>query len=173
MKISVFGLGYVGTVTAGCLGADGHHVIAVDPVHSKVDAINRAQSPIIEQNLNEIIASTVHVGRFRATLSASEAIAESDLTLVCVGTPGQSNGNPDLQYIRRTCEEIGAELARKGSWHNVIIRSTVLPGTMRNVVIPILEQHSGKKARKDFGVCHNPEFLREGSAVCDFRMPPK
>jgi GDP-mannose 6-dehydrogenase len=173
MRISVFGLGYVGTVSAACLAADGHDVIAVDPAQSKVDAINRGQSPIIEEYVGEIVAANVQTGRLRAAPDAREAIQETELSLVCVGTPSQSNGSPDLRYIRRTCEQIGAELANKSTWHNVVVRSTVMPGTMRNVVIPTLETCSGKDAGIGFGVCHNPEFLREGTAVCDFRTPAK
>jgi GDP-mannose 6-dehydrogenase len=115
----------------------------------------------------------VAAGRLRATNDAAQAILETELSFVCVGTPSQSNGNLDLRYIRRICEQIGGALRNKTERHTVVIRSTVLPGTMRNIVIPILEESSGKKAGVDFGVCSNPEFLREGSAVRDFRSPPK
>ncbi len=173
MRISIFGLGYVGTVTAGCLAADGHQVIGVDPVPTKVDLINRGISPIVEPNIDEIIQSTVKNGRLRATHSCSEAIDETDLSFVCVGTPSQANGNLDVHFIRRICEEIGQVLKAKSARHTVVIRSTVLPGTMRTTVIPTLEDASGKKAGEAFGICVNPEFLREGSAVRDFRSPPK
>ena len=173
MKISIFGLGYVGTVTAGCLAHEGHEVIGVDPVATKVSLINRGQSPIIEAEIHEIVAATVEAGRLRATADAAEAVLKTDLSLVCVGTPSQPNGNLDLRYIRRVCEQIGAALKDKKGRHVVAIRSTVLPGTVRNIVIPILEEASGANAGSDFGVCHNPEFLREGSAVADFNAPPK
>ncbi len=173
MKISVFGLGYVGTVSAGCLANDGHEVIGVDPVATKVDLINNGQSPIVEVDIGEIIASTVRAGRLRATCDPPEAIAQTDLSFVCVGTPSQSNGNLDLRYIRRICEQIGEALRRKAERHTVVIRSTILPGTMREIVIPALEETSGKRAGEEFGVCHNPEFLREGTAVKDFYAPPK
>lgn len=173
MKISIFGLGYVGTVSAGCLANDGHQVIGVDPVQTKVDLINRGQSPIIESEINEIIAATSHSGALCATDDSVRAIKETDLSFVCVGTPSQPNGNLDLRYIRRICEQIGEALRDKSSRHTVVIRSTILPGTMRKIVIPILEETSGKKAGKDFGVSNNPEFLREGTAVRDFRTPPK
>lgn len=173
MKISIFGLGYVGTVSAGCLANDGHQVIGVDPVQTKVDLINRGQSPIIESEINEIIAATSHSGALCATDDSVRAIRETDLSFVCVGTPSQPNGNLDLRYIRRICEQIGEALRDKSSRHTVVIRSTILPGTMRKIVIPILEETSGKKAGKDFGVSNNPEFLREGTAVRDFRTPPK
>jgi GDP-mannose 6-dehydrogenase len=173
LKVSIFGLGYVGTVSAGCLASDGHEVIGVDPVQTKVNLINNGQSPIIEADINEMIASNVHAGRLRATCDANGAIRETNLSLVCVGTPSQFNGNLDLKYIRRISEQIGEALKEKASRHTVVIRSTILPGTMPQVVIPTLEEFSGKKAGADFGVCYNPEFLREGSAVKDYNAPPK
>jgi GDP-mannose 6-dehydrogenase len=173
LKVSIFGLGYVGTVSAGCLAEDGHDVIGVDPVQTKVDLINRGLSPIIEADIREIIRSNVQGGRLRATQDQVRAIQETELSFVCVGTPSQTNGNLDLRYIRRICEQIGAALKEKDSYHIVVVRSTILPGTMRKIVIPILEDFSGKKAGVDFGVCNNPEFLREGSAVSDFKCPPK
>lgn len=173
MKVSVFGLGYVGTVSAGCLAQSGHNVVGVDPLATKVDLINQGQSPIIEAEINEIIASAVQSGRIRATQDPTQAILETELSFVCVGTPSQANGNLDLSYIRRICEQIGEALKEKSDRHTVVIRSTILPGTMRNIVIPVLQETSGKKAGTDFGVCHNPEFLREGSAVKDFNFPPQ
>ena len=173
MRISVFGLGYVGTISAGCLAQDGHQVLGVDPVAAKVDLIRRGQTPIIEAEIGDIIAAMVSAGRINATDDATEAILATDLSFVCVGTPSQPNGNLDLRYIRRICEQIGQALQQKTERHTVVIRSTVLPGTMRKIVIPILEESSGKKAGVEFGVCSNPEFLREGSAVRDFRSPPK
>jgi GDP-mannose 6-dehydrogenase len=166
-------LGYVGTVSAGCLASDGHEVIGVDPVPTKVDLINRGQSPIIEADIGEIIAATAKAGRLRATGDPAQAIRETELSFVCVGTPSQANGNLDLRYIRRICEQIGEALKNKTVRHTVVIRSTILPGTMHKIVIPTLEEFSGKKAGVEFGVCNNPEFLREGSAVKDFRSPPK
>lgn len=173
MKISIFGMGYVGTVSAGCLAQDGHDVIGVDPIHTKVDLINAGQSPIVEADIGQIISSMVKAGRLRATSDADEAIRETELSFVCVGTPSQANGNLDLTHIRRVCEMIGDALRDKTARHTVVIRSTILPGTMRQIVIPILEESSRKKAGFDFGVCNNPEFLREGSAVKDFNSPPK
>lgn len=173
MKISIFGLGYVGTVSAGCLAADGHQVLGVDPIADKVELINRGQSPIVEAEIGEIISETAGTGRLRATQDPGVAIQETDLSFVCVGTPSQPNGNLDLRFIRRICEQIGHALREKPERHTVVIRSTILPGSMRNVVIPTLEESSGKKAGADFGICNNPEFLREGSAVRDYRCPPK
>jgi len=173
LRISIFGLGYVGTVSAGCLAYDGHEVVGVDPLPTKVDLINRGQSPIIETDIGEILAATAKSARLRATSDPVQAIRETELSFVCVGTPSQANGNLDLRYIRRICEQIGEALKTKTARHTVVIRSTILPGTMRQIVIPTLEEFSGKKAGVDFGVCSNPEFLREGSAVKDFRSPPK
>jgi GDP-mannose 6-dehydrogenase len=173
LRISIFGLGYVGAVSAGCLAAEGHQVLGVDPVADKVDLINQGHSPIVEAEIAEIIKDAVRTGRLRATKDPNAAIHETDLSFICVGTPSQPNGNLDLRYIRRICEQIGSALQTKTNRHTVVIRSTILPGTMRTVVIPTLEEFSGKKAGADFGICNNPEFLREGSAVKDFRRPPK
>src|SRR5258707_11543788 len=166
-------MGYVGTVSAGCLAQNGHEVIGVDPVRAKVDLINAGQSPIIEAEIGKVISEAVKSGRLRATDNQDEAINQTELSFVCVGTPSQNNGNLDLTYIRRVCELIGRALKNKRARHTVVIRSTILPGTMRDIVIPTLEEYSGKKAGTDFGVCNNPEFLREGSAVMDFNFPPK
>jgi GDP-mannose 6-dehydrogenase len=173
VRISIFGLGYVGTVSAGCLAGEGHRVIGVDPVPTKVDLINNGHSPIVEEAIGDLIASAVRAGLLSATSDVAEAIEQTDLSFVCVGTPSQPNGNLDLKYIGRVCEQIGQALQNKPDWHTIVIRSTILPGTMRGVVIPALENASGKKAGVGFGICHNPEFLREGSAVKDFHCPPK
>jgi GDP-mannose 6-dehydrogenase len=173
MNISVFGLGYVGVVAAGCLAADGHHVIGVDPNAGKVDLINRGVPPIVEGEIAALIESAVESGRLRATADVREAVLASEMSLVCVGTPSQLNGALDLRYVRKVCEEIGTALRDKAGFHVVVARSTMLPGTMREVVIPTLEEASGKRAGSDFGVCNNPEFLREGTAVHDYRHPPK
>jgi GDP-mannose 6-dehydrogenase len=173
LKISIFGLGYVGTVSAGCFARDGHDVVGVDPVRTKVDLINSGHSPIIEAEIGPMIETAVKAGRLRATDDQNEAIQNTEISFVCVGTPSQANGNLDLTFIRRVCELIGAAIKEKKTRHTVAIRSTILPGTMRDIVIPVLEEYSGKKAGADFGVCNNPEFLREGSAVKDFDAPPK
>jgi len=173
LRISIFGLGYVGTVSAACFANEGHEVIGVDPVNTKVDLINQGNSPIIEADIGEIVKATVQSGRLRATGDHGQAVLDTELSFVCVGTPSQANGNLDLRYMRHVCEEIGHALKRKSERHTVVIRSTILPGTMRDIVIPVLEEASGKKAGSDFGLCHNPEFLREGTAVKDFNAPPK
>ena len=147
MRISVFGLGYVGAVSAGCLAADGHEVVGVDPLPTKVDLINQGRSPIIEAEIGEIVAATAKSGRLRATADPVEAINQTELSFVCVGTPSQPNGNLDLKYIRRICEQIGQVLKTKTARHTVVIRSTILPGTMHKIVIPTLEEIFGKKGR--------------------------
>jgi len=166
-------MGYVGTVCAGCLGREGHEIIGVDPVRTKVQLINAGKSPIIEADIEEIIAGAVASGRLRATDDSIQAVLHTDLSFVCVGTPSQINGNLDLTHVRHVCEQLGQALKEKETRHTVVIRSTILPGTMRRVVLPVLQETSGKKAGKDFGVCNNPEFLREGSAVMDFAFPSK
>ena len=173
MKISIFGLGYVGVVAAACLARDGHEVIGIDPNPTKIVLVNRGISPIIEKEIGELIAESVKAGRLRATTSVADAVANSDLSMICVGTPSQLNGALDLRYVRRVCEEIGAELSRKAERHVIVVRSTILPGTMREVVIPTLEESAGLVVVRDFGVCNNPEFLREGTAVFDYTHPPK
>jgi len=173
LKISIFGLGYVGTVSAGCLARDGHEVIGVDPLRVKVELINAGRSPVIEADIGDIIAAAVKAGRLRATEDQDQAISETELSFVCVGTPSQANGNLDISYVRRVSELLGQSLRNKQRRHTVVIRSTILPGTMHGIIIPVLEEYSGKKAGIDFGVCNNPEFLREGSAVMDYSFPPK
>jgi GDP-mannose 6-dehydrogenase len=173
MKISVLGLGYVGAVSAGCLAKDGHEVIGVDPERTKVELINAGKTPIIEGDIGPIIAEQVTAGRLRATTDVSEAVRHADMVLVCVGTPSQPNGGIDLKYVRSVCEQIGRTLARHDGAPVIVMRSTMLPGTMRDVVIPTLEKFSGKHAGEEFGVCINPEFLREGTAVHDYYHPPK
>ena len=172
MRISVFGLGYVGCVSAACFAKHGNDVVGVDVSPTKVDIINQGNSPIVEHGMNELIAETVAAKSLRATTDSADAIANSELSLVCVGTPSNTNGSLDLRYVSRVCEEIGACLRDKSERHVVVIRSTMLPGTIENAVIPALETASGKKAGEGFGVCINPEFLREGTSLKDFYAPP-
>jgi GDP-mannose 6-dehydrogenase len=173
MKISVLGLGYVGAVSAACLARDGHEVIGVDPERTKVELINAGRTPIIEKDIGPIIAEQVAAGKLRATAELFHAVRHTDLSLVCVGTPSQPNGGIDLRYVQRVCEQIGRTLATHQGAPVIVMRSTMLPGTMRDVVIPTLEKFSGKRAGEEFGVCINPEFLREGTAVHDYYHPPK
>ena len=172
MKLSVFGLGYVGCVSAACFAKEGHEVVGVDVSSTKVEIINSGRSPIVEQGIGELINEMVSFGRLPAVSDTETADSDSEVSLVCVGTPSNANGSLDLKYIRRVCEEIGAALAAKRAHHTVVIRSTMLPGTIEGVVVPTLEKHSGKKAGTDFGVCINPEFLREGTSLKDFYAPP-
>ena len=173
MKISIFGMGYVGAVSAGCLAQDGHSVIGVDPNATKVALINQGLTPIIEKDIGDMIAVAVKNGLLRATGDVRDAVFQSEISLICVGTPSQLNGNLDLSHVRKVCEQIGAAIKEKPGFHVVVARSTMLPGSMRNLVIPTLEAASGKQAGIDFGVCNNPEFLREGTAVFDYYNPPK
>jgi len=173
MRISIFGLGYVGAISAGCLAKDGHTVTGVDPYQPKVDLINQGNTPVIEKDIGEIIKKASADGLLRATTDVNEAVLGSEISLICVGTPSQANGSLDLKYVRKVCEEIGAALRDKDDFHVVVARSTMLPGSMNSVVIPTLEKFSGKQAGKDFGVCNNPEFLRESTAVYDYYNPPK
>jgi GDP-mannose 6-dehydrogenase len=173
MRISIFGLGYVGTVTAGCLARAGHTIVGVDIDPHKVALIASGMTPVIEDKIAELIADGVSAGKLTATDNLGKAIAQSELSLVCVGTPSRDNGSLDLSYIERVCRQIGTASAKSDHFHTVVVRSTVLPGTSRDVLLPLLEETSGKRAGVGFGYCYNPEFLREGSAVDDFFKPPK
>jgi len=173
VKISIFGLGYVGAVSAGCLAKIGHEVIGVDPNQTKVDLINQGKTPVIEKDIGEIVEAAINQGRLRATTDVNDAVNNTTISLICVGTPSQSNVDLDLRYVETVCGEIGEALRDKQDFHIVVTRSTMLPGSMMNTVIPVLENASRKKSGVDFGVCNNPEFLREGTAVYDFYHPPK
>jgi GDP-mannose 6-dehydrogenase len=173
MKVSIFGLGYVGAVTAACLAKEGFDVTGIDPSETKVGIINAGRSPIIESELEPMITAGVKEGRLRAVSGSREAILASEISLVCVGTPSKNNGSLDLKYIERVCREIGLTLEEKRSYHIVVFRSTMLPGTTEDIIIPLLEKASGKMEGKDFGVVFNPEFMRESTSVHDFYNPPK
>ena len=173
MRISIFGLGYVGSVSAACLANKGHYVIGVDSNQTKVDLINAGKAVIIEPDLKELTAKYVSTGSLRATHDVSDAILNTELSFICVGTPSKKNSSLDLQYVKRICEEIGYILKEKKEHHIIACRSTMFPGSIRNVVIPILEHYSDKCAGKDFSVCINPEFMKEGTAIYDYYNPPK
>ena len=173
MDIAIFGVGYVGAVSAACLSQAGHSVLGVDSNEAKAASINAGRSPVVERGLEDMIAQAVAAGQLRATTDSHAAIRDCELALVCVGTPSRGNGDLDLTYVKRVCEEIADALRPKQAFTAVVIRSTVLPGTLRNLVIPMLEKGSGKRAGHDFGVGLFPEFLRESTAVHDFYHPPK
>lgn len=170
-SISIFGLGYVGSVTAACLVAKGNRVVGVDSNESKVEMLDAGRSPILEPQLQDLVTQGKEAGLLSATTDVDRAIAETEISFISVGTPSLRNGKLDLHAIERVCQQIAGALARKNSFHWVVVRSTVLPGTTSSVVVPILEKGSGKVAGKDFAVCFNPEFLREGTAVADFFQP--
>ena len=172
MKLSIFGLGYVGCVSAACFAKEGHTVIGVDVNANKAEMINSGNSPIVEAGIGPLLDEVVKANRLSATTNSAAAVHNTDVSLICVGTPSNTNGSLDLRYVTRVCEEIGAALKDKTKRHIVVIRSTMLPGTIESVVIPTLEEHSTKRVGKDFGVCINPEFLREGSSLKDFYAPP-
>jgi GDP-mannose 6-dehydrogenase len=173
MRISVFGLGYVGVVTATCLAKRGCMVIGTDVDATKVELVNNGQSPIVENKVSDLLLEVVQQGRLVAAIDPDWAVAESDLCLICVGTPSRENGSLDASYVERVCRHIGRALRDRPDLYTVVVRSTVLPGTSRNVLLPVLEEVSHKRAGVGFGYCFNPEFLREGTAVDDFFHPPK
>jgi GDP-mannose 6-dehydrogenase len=167
----VFGLGYVGTVTAACLAHKGNSVIGVDLSADKVEAMEAGRSPIVEPRVAELVEECHKACRLHATSNSEEAVLNTEISFLCVGTPSLRNGKLDLGHIEPVCREIGTALTKKNSFHLVVLRSTVLPGTAESIVVPALEKASGKKMGKDFGVCVNPEFMREGTAVADFLDP--
>ena len=171
LRIGVFGIGYVGSVSAACLARDGHDVVAIDVNESKVDVLNRGLSPIVEPRLGENILSGIRAGRLKATTDADEAVASTDISFVCVGTPSQENGSLETSYACRVAQQIGESLRNSNHFHSVVVRSTMLPGTMEKLIIPMLERSSGKQAGRGFGVAYFPEFLREGTAIADYDNP--
>src|SRR6195256_5806692 len=170
-RVSVFGLGYVGSVTAACLASKGNSVVGVDLSPAKVEQLAAGRSPIVEPGVNELIEQAHNEQRLRATTDSAAAVMETDISFLCVGTPSLRSGKLDLGHVEPVCRDIGQVLKRKDAFHLVVLRSTVLPGTAESIVIPALEQTSGKRLGKDFGVCVNPEFMREGTAVADFLEP--
>lgn len=172
MKISIFGMGYVGAVSAGCLVRDGHEVTGCDIDANKLLLMQSGRTPIIEEGMAELIKGAAESGRLFTTTVAKEAVDATELSLICVGTPSMKGGGQDLTAVKRLSEQLGEALKTKDGYHAFVVRSTVLPGTVRNVVTPILEQASGKKAGEDFGICFQPEFLREGASIKDYDNPP-
>ena len=170
--ISIFGLGYVGAVSAACLAQLGHRIIGVDVSAVKVETINAGRSPIVEHGLDELMREGVESGCIQATSDAMRAVEETDISLVCVGTPSRPNGSLDLTAVGRVAESIAMALARKDRYHVLVVRSTMLPGSTDERIIPVLEEFSNRRLGDDFGVAYNPEFLREGSSIRDFHEPP-
>ena len=171
-SVSVFGLGYVGCVSAACFAKEGHDVVGVDVSAAKVDMVNAGRATIVEHGIGDLVSAMRASGRLRATTDPAAAVRETSISLICVGTPSRPNGSIDLRYLERVCEEIGLALREKSEHHTVVVRSTVLPGTTEETLVPILESASGKTAGRDFSVCMNPEFLREGTSIEDFYDPP-
>lgn len=170
--VSVFGLGYVGCVSAACFASEGHPVIGVDLSQAKVDLINSGRSTVLEEGIAELVSDVVSKRRLRATTDVRAAVLGTNVSLICVGTPSRPNGSIDLSYVIRVSEQIGEAIREKGEWHTVVIRSTVMPGTIDSRVIPAIESASGLTHGVHFAVCSNPEFLREGTSIKDFRDPP-
>jgi GDP-mannose 6-dehydrogenase len=168
MNVVIVGLGYVGSVCAGCLTSRGHRVTGVDSSRWKVDCIERGESPIVERDLAGLLGEAHAAGRLSATTCIADALPGADLVLICVGTPSANDGSLSLDHVRRAAAEVGRSLAATGTWTTVVVRSTMLPGSVQGEIVPALEEASGRTAGQDFGVAYNPEFLREGTAVADF-----
>ncbi len=173
LSVSVFGLGYVGVVSAACLAKKGHVVVGIDIDPCKVELINKGETPIVENQLGDLLKKGVTDGLISATTDPRAAVLATDISIVCVGTPSLANGNLNVQAVETVCRQIGEAIKEKGKKHTVVIRSTVLPGTLKDMVLPALEAVTGGKVGERFGLAHNPEFLREGTAVYDFFNPPK
>ncbi|MEM7410404.1 MAG: nucleotide sugar dehydrogenase [Myxococcota bacterium] len=173
MKVTVFGLGYVGSVTAAALARDGHEVVGVDVAAPKIDTLNRGESPVLEPGVDEIVAEAVSAGRLRATDDPADGLRGSDVSLICVGTPSQPDGSLDLGYVRQVAAQIGSKLSLTADDHRVVVRSTVLPGSTRGHVLPEVERASGRAVGEGWDVCTNPEFLREGTSLRDYDAPPR
>jgi GDP-mannose 6-dehydrogenase len=172
MRISIFGLGYVGAVSLACLARDGHEVVGVDIDTVKLDLISGGRSPVVEEGIQELTAQVVGSGRVRVTSDVSAAIRDTELSFLCVGTPSNPNGSQSLDAVLRLTQQIGAALKAKGAHHVIVVRSTVQPGTVDEVVKPMLEQSSGLKSGEHFALCFQPEFLREGTSIKDYDHPP-
>ena len=171
VNISIFGLGYVGAVSAVCLAKQGHRIIGVDTNPVKVDLMNKGIAPIVEPGVGELLQQAVTSGRLSATTNLTDAVQHTDLSLVCVGTPSSANGSLNLDQVLRVAEQAGQALRLKNTYHGLVIRSTVLPGTVEKAA-SVIARESGKQLGRDFGVADNPEFLREGTSVFDFENPP-
>jgi GDP-mannose 6-dehydrogenase len=173
MKISVIGLGFVGSVTAGCFAEMGHDVIGVDVDADKVELFARGRAPVTEPGIDELMTRGWRAGRLSATADLEAAVARSELSLICVGTGSRHDGSQDIGAIEHLVQRIGSAIARTSHCHSVVVRSTVLPGTTRGRFLPVLQRAVGRPVGESFGLAVNPEFMREGSAVADFWKPPR
>ena len=173
MKVSIAGSGYVGLITGVTFGMLGHNVILVDVIKEKVDTINKGIAPIYEEGLDDILPKLIKEGKLRATTDMKEAVKETDITFIAVGTPSRDDGSIDLRYVESAASDIGKALKDKDSYHLVVVKSTVVPGTTENIVKRIIERESGKKAGDGFSIAMNPEFLREGVALQDSMHPDR
>jgi len=171
-RISIFGLGYVGAVSLACLARDGHEMTGVDIDPAKLEMLRRGQAPIVETGIQELTRSVMRSGKVTVTDSVRDAILATDVSFICVGTPARANGSQNLDAITRIAEQIGAVLPEKTTRHVIVVRSTVKPGTVEEIIRPALEAASGRKAGVDFSLCFQPEFLREGTSIHDYDHPP-
>src|SRR4051812_46122349 len=172
MRVLIWGLGYVGMVSAACLAQLGHEVVGVEPNLTKVQALNAGHSAVKEPGLELLVRQMVEANRLRATTEGRSLVSWADLSLICVGTPSAIDGSPMLDYVRNVAVDIGLGLRQTRSYHVVVLRSTVFPGTARDTLCTLLETHSSRQVGRDFGLATNPEFLRETSAIDDFHAPP-
>jgi len=173
VKVAVFGLGYVGSVTAAALARDGHHVVGVDVTPAKIDALNAGRSPVLEPGVEEVVARAVGEGLLRATDDPAEGLDGAHVSLICVGTPSRDDGSLDLGYVTQVARQIGSKLSLAAEAHRVVVRSTVLPGSTRGVVLPEVERAAGRAVGEGWDICTNPEFLREGTSLRDYDAPPR
>jgi GDP-mannose 6-dehydrogenase len=173
MKVVVFGLGYVGSVTLAALARDGHEVVGVDVAPEKIEPLRTGRSPVLAPGVDDLVAEAVREGRLRATDDPAEGLADAQLSLICVGTPSRRDGSLDLGYVTQVAAQIGSKLSLTAPDHRVVVRSTVLPGSTRGVVLPAIERASGRRAGDGWDVCTNPEFMREGSALRDYDAPSR
>jgi GDP-mannose 6-dehydrogenase len=173
VKVAVFGLGYVGSVSAAALARDGHAVVGVDPAAPKIEALRAGRAPVLEPGLDALVARMVEAGRLRATDDPAEALSDAELSLICVGTPSRPDGSLDLRFVRQVAEQVGSKLSRAAPGHVVVVRSTVLPGSTREHVVPAIERASGRRAGEGWDVAVNPEFLREGCSLEDYDRPSR
>jgi GDP-mannose 6-dehydrogenase len=172
-RVAVFGLGYVGSVTAAALARDGHRVVGVDVSAEKIEALRAGRSPVLEPGVDALVAEAAADGRLRATDDPAEGLDGAELSLICVGTPSRPDGSLDLSYVVQVATQIGSKLSLAAPGHRVVVRSTVLPGSTREFVIPEIERASGRRAGDGWDACTNPEFLREGSSLADYDRPPR